>query len=73
MEGFDIQPVFILQRSFIRDGKTIRDITYRADFSVTHKDGSIEVVDVKGFKTEVYNIKRKMFLFVYQGLKFTEV
>lgn len=33
---------------------------YLADFVVTYSDGRTEVIDVKGFKTEVYRLKKKM-------------
>lgn len=34
--------------------------TYVADFRITYADGRIEVVDVKGFRTDVYKIKKKL-------------
>lgn len=34
--------------------------TYRADFVVAWSDGRSEVIDVKGFKTEAYNLKKKL-------------
>ena len=47
----------------------ISAITYSADFCVTYKDGHIEIVDVKGIKTEAFKIKQKMFEFKYPELK----
>lgn len=35
-------------------------ITYVADFLVIWKDGREEIFDVKGFKTTVYQLKKKM-------------
>ncbi|WP_306428755.1 DUF1064 domain-containing protein [Siminovitchia terrae] len=35
---------------------------YIADFEIRNTDGSIEVVDVKGVKTDVFRMKEKMFL-----------
>lgn len=58
---FRTQPRYRLLDGFEKDGKRHRPIDYIADFEVHHKDGSIEVVDVKGFKTEVFKIKEKMF------------
>lgn len=49
----------------------MRKITYRADFSYKDEDGKLVVVDVKGFKTEVYKMKRKMLKFVH-GLDILE-
>lgn len=34
--------------------------TYIVDFVVTCRDGSIEYVDVKGYKTDVYKLKKKL-------------
>lgn len=49
--GFCIQPIFILSPS----------ISYRPDFIVWNLDGTTEIIDVKGFKTDVYKIKKKLF------------
>lgn len=65
------QVTFILQDKFKRDGKTERAITYVADF-VYMQDGNKIVEDVKGFKTDVYKIKRKMLLFNYPDIVFIE-
>ena len=57
------QEKFSLQKGFKYRGKTIRPITYRADFSYWDKEkGYFVVEDVKGFKTQVYRLKKKMFL-----------
>lgn len=58
---FRLQPKYLLQEAFIKDGVRHRKIEYIADFEVHHKDGSIEVVDTKGFITDVFRIKEKMF------------
>ena len=67
------QPVFILQDSYVKDGKKIRAINYRADFMVEYKDGHTEVVDVKGYKNKVYELKKKMFHYKYPDLTIIEV
>lgn len=55
------------------DGKVIeRACTYVADFRVTFGDGRVEVIDVKGMKTDVYKIKRKLMLKVH-GIQIKEV
>ncbi|MFA7132899.1 MAG: DUF1064 domain-containing protein [Bacteroidales bacterium] len=33
---------------------------YYADFKVVYGDGRIEIVDVKGFKTDIYRLKKKL-------------
>ncbi|AVO22601.1 DUF1064 domain-containing protein [Aeribacillus composti] len=58
---FRLQPRYLLQEAFEKDGKSYRKIEYIADFEVHHLDGSIEVVDVKGIETEAFKIKRKLF------------
>ena len=67
---FELQPSFILQEGFIKDGKKIRPITYKADFKVAYIDGHIEVVDVKGKMTEEFKLKRKMLLYKYRDINF---
>lgn len=67
-----LQPTFTLQENFTYEGKTERKIKYVADFSY-HEDGNHVVVDVKGFKTDVYKIKRKLFLFKYPEITFIEI
>lgn len=65
------QVPFVLQEKFKRDDKHFLAITYKADF-VYEKDGRTVVEDVKGYKTEVYNIKKKLFLHRYPDLVFLE-
>jgi len=33
---------------------------YLADFKVLYADGHIEIVDVKGFRTSIYRLKKKL-------------
>lgn len=65
------QVTILLQERFRCNGKWERAITYIADF-VYIKDGQKIVEDVKGFKTDVYKIKRKMLLFRYPDIVFIE-
>lgn len=58
---FRIQPRYLLQEAFKKNGKTYRRIDYIADFEIHKLDGSIEVVDIKGKITTDFAIKRKMF------------
>ena len=41
---------------------------YYIDFLVTHKDDSLEYVEVKGFETEVWRLKWKLFEALYGSL-----
>lgn len=48
-----------------------RAVKYIADFRYKNKEGQTIVEDVKGYKTEVYKIKRKLMLYVH-GIKIME-
>ena len=61
---------YILQEGFIKDGKKIQAITYKADFKVMYANGLEEVIDVKGKLTESFKIKRKMLLYKYRDIDF---
>jgi hypothetical protein len=71
-----LQPSFLLQDRFTDStGKKHRAIHYVADFQYNIKD-LIFVEDVKPsktFSTDVYKIKKKLFLFKYPDLNFREV
>ena len=73
IRSFECQPVYLLQDKFKCRGKSYKAITYKADFKVVHNDGSVEVIDVKGFETTDFKIKKKMFLFKYCQTKLTLV
>ena len=60
-----LQPKFLLVEGFRHEGKKYQDINYIADFQYIEKDGTEVVEDTKGFKTDVYNIKKKLFLWKY--------
>lgn len=46
---------FELQPSFKHKGKTIRAITYLADFTFKDRDGELHIVDVKGTETIAFH------------------
>lgn len=74
ISDLQLQVKFELQPSFKYDGKTIRAITYIADFVYFNiPENKIIVVDVKGFKTKEYLLKKKMFMFKYKDYKFVEI
>ena len=73
ISNLKLQPRFLLQDGFTYDGRKIRKIEYVADFSY-QRDGKTIVEDFKGIRTEVYKLKRKMFLYKYgDGIVFKEV
>jgi len=43
------------------------------DFVIMHNDGSIEYVEVKGYETAVYKLKRKLIAALYPDIKYTVV
>jgi hypothetical protein len=63
-----LQPEYELQPKFKRDGKTIRAITYRADFRYREGDRVI-VEDVKGMKTQQFELRKKMFLYKFPDVE----
>lgn len=75
--SFEMQPTFTLQPSFTNAaGKRIRPIKYIADFKVVYADGTIKVIDIKGFPTTDFLLKKKMFEFTQKKelivLKYTK-
>ena len=73
IDDFELQPRFLLQEGFNKNGVRYRPIHYVADFTIYHNDGSWEVVDVKGKRTQVYGIKKKLFEKLYPDLTITEI
>jgi hypothetical protein len=61
IKDFMLQPRFILQEAFKKNGKTIRKIEYVADFEIHNLDGTVEIVDVKGHETKEFLLKKKLF------------
>lgn len=60
-----LQVSFPLQSSFIDSmGNYHREIKYIADFTYFDRDGKYHIEDCKGMRTEVYKIKKKLFLFI---------
>lgn len=62
---------YILQASFTFNGKKIREISYYADFVYEDKDG-LHVIDTKGYRTDVYKLKKKLFIKKY-GVDIEEI
>lgn len=73
----ELQPAFVLVPSYYRieNGKRIkvREMKYKADFKVVYRDGRVEYIDVKGKKTAVYELKKKLLLWRYPLIAFREV
>lgn len=74
IKDLSLQHQFILQPLFKKNGKTIRAITYVADFVYYDLERcKIVVEDVKGFKTKEYMLKRKMFEYKFPDLTIVEI
>jgi len=71
IKDFELQPKFWLL-SPEEDRVTGRGIYYRADFRVKYPDGREEIIDTKGYKTQVYKLKKKLLLAKYPGINFKE-
>ena len=69
-----LQPRFLLQEKFEYKGKTEWKIEYVADFKyIDTRTGNVVVEDTKGYKPDVYKIKRKLFLKKYgENFEFIE-
>lgn len=67
-----LQPKFDIAQSVILDGRKKAIRKYIADFSYFDENGDFIVVDVKGFKTEIYKLKRHLVKELH-GIEVTEV
>lgn len=65
IQNLQRQVKYELQPSFKLNGKTIRSITYIADF-VYIQDNKEVIEDVKGIRTKEYLLKKKLFEYKYQ-------
>lgn len=65
--GFGRQVEFILQDG---DGTVIR---YKADFIVWHKNGEVEVIEVKGMPTPDWILREKLFRARYPRIRLVVV
>ena len=72
VERFELQPEFVLLDPK-NDRVTGRGIKYRADFKIVWEDGLEEIIDVKGYKTNIYKLKKKLLLARYPEINFREV
>lgn len=74
IKNLQLQPRFVLQCGFVdSNGTKHREIAYIADFQYYDKKAKANVVeDVKGMITDIYKIKKKLFLYGYQNFIFRE-
>lgn len=67
-----LQPKYDLIPTVNWNGKTLRKITYSADFRYK-ENGKTYVIDVKGMLTDVYKIKMRLFVMQNPDVIFLEV
>lgn len=70
ISAIDVHPRF----EIVPKDKHGKALYYEADFSyIDHADGVNVVEDVKGVRTAVYLLKKRLFLAQYPGRRFVEV
>ena len=60
IKEIELQPEFVIIDEYEINGRKQRATKYVADFRVTYADGRVEVIDVKGVKTPVYKLKKRL-------------
>ncbi len=80
IRNLKLQPRFVLQEKFRRDGKTVRAMHYSPDFQ--YEDNRLDdncreywrtvVIEAKGHKTQPYQMRKKLFLAKYPDIEFRE-
>ena len=74
ISDLQLQHTFILLGGYRNgNGRSIRPITYVCDFKYQDADGRSVVEDVKGMKTDVYRIKKKLFEERYAPMTIREI
>ena len=74
ISGLQLQPEFELIPPFTKNGKKYRGMNYVADFTYyDNQEKRVVVEDTKGFETDVYKLKKKMFEYMYPTLTITEI
>ncbi len=67
IDNLKLQPKYLLQEAFVKNGKKIQAINYIADFEYI-ENGKTVIEDVKGVKTKEFSLKLKMFQYRYPDL-----
>lgn len=56
---------------FVINGRRVGRFVYRADFVVTHLDGSKEIIEAKGMRMPIFNLKWALMEACYPDIKLT--
>lgn len=70
IKEYQLQVKYELQPKFVHEGKTVQAINYVADFVLTYSDGTVEVIDTKGFPDSTALLKRKIFWYKYPDVDY---
>jgi len=74
IKDLQLQPRFELIPAYTTStGKKVRPCHYTADFLLIYPDGRKRVIEVKGYRTRDYQLRRKMFEYEYREYEFEEV
>ena len=74
IKDLELQPTFELIPTFKKDKKTYRKTTYKADFKYYDIEKNKTIVeDTKGFLTDIYKLKKKLFEYTYKDLQLIEI
>ena len=74
IKNLQLQPSYELIPSFKKGNKTFKKASYIADFSYYDTELNKTIIeDTKGFKTDVYVLKKKLFEYLYKDLTIREV
>lgn len=72
IKNLTLQPEYEIIPTVKWNKKTLCKIKYIADFKY-EQNGNIIVEDVKGFKTDIYQLKKRLFLLQNPTLDFREI
>lgn len=67
----ELQPRYKLLPRSIIDGQKLRPVNYKPDFRFL-RDGRTVVVEFKGYRSEAYILRRKMFAVFHPEIQFEE-
>lgn len=69
--NLELQPKYTLIPGYVgKDGKKKRPHIYTADFRLTYPNGRVKVIEVKGYKTKDYQLRRAVFEYMYREADF---
>jgi hypothetical protein len=65
ISDLQLQPKYLLQDGYGKNGKRVRAMYYMADFYYKDNGGFPVIEDVKGMETSVFKLKKKLFEYKY--------